>query len=242
MGAQWRFKTTTLSHDRTELKKLDQSWVRLPQRKRLFALTVFSKSFDAVVIASGHYHVCRVPDIPGLAEWKRRWPSRVQHSKTYRRPSQFKGQVWTRFFWGSQFRSDSVWRVECSAYWSGNLIDWYRPRAWFRSQHNIPDIAGRKFRFAAYSSSRERYPRKWHRMFRDATTRRLREWSRLRPLGPDPLSGHLEGQACSFRYPSRHRMHRLSPVAAIPLRLPQRRHPRESSVRHGSGDWRYPTP
>ncbi|KAI4693563.1 uncharacterized protein J4E88_001936 [Alternaria novae-zelandiae] len=42
--------------------------------------------FDAVVIASGHYHTPRVPDTPGLAEWKRRFPGRVQHSKSYRRP------------------------------------------------------------------------------------------------------------------------------------------------------------
>ena len=32
-GARWRFKTTTLLHDRTELKKLEQSWVGLPQFK-----------------------------------------------------------------------------------------------------------------------------------------------------------------------------------------------------------------
>lgn len=51
--------------------------------------------FDAVVIASGHYHACRIPDIPGLAVWKKRWPSRVQHSKSYRHPSGFKDQVST---------------------------------------------------------------------------------------------------------------------------------------------------
>ena len=49
--------------------------------------------FDAVIIASGHYHACRIPDIPGLAAWKASWPDRVQHSKTYRRPEAFAGQV-----------------------------------------------------------------------------------------------------------------------------------------------------
>ena len=39
-GAKWRFKTTTLLHDRTEPKKLEQSWVSLPQSKCFFALTV----------------------------------------------------------------------------------------------------------------------------------------------------------------------------------------------------------
>jgi ACS family pantothenate transporter-like MFS transporter len=51
------------------------------------------QEFDAVVVANGHYHACKVPDIPGLKEWKSRWPSRVQHSKTYRLPNEFKDQA-----------------------------------------------------------------------------------------------------------------------------------------------------
>ncbi|KAI1625639.1 FAD dependent oxidoreductase [Exophiala viscosa] len=49
--------------------------------------------FDAVVVASGHYHAPRVPDIPGLAEWKRAYPSRIQHSKRYRNPEGFDNQT-----------------------------------------------------------------------------------------------------------------------------------------------------
>ncbi|USP82723.1 hypothetical protein yc1106_09997 [Curvularia clavata] len=45
-----------------------------------------TQEFDAVVVASGHYHAARVPDTPGLAGWKKRWPDRVQHSKRYRKP------------------------------------------------------------------------------------------------------------------------------------------------------------
>ena len=33
-----------------------------------------------------------MPDIPGLKEWKEAWPARVQHSKRYRRPQEFKDQ------------------------------------------------------------------------------------------------------------------------------------------------------
>ncbi|KAF2212505.1 hypothetical protein CERZMDRAFT_121267 [Cercospora zeae-maydis SCOH1-5] len=51
-----------------------------------------TKEFDAVVVAAGHYHACNVPDIPGLAAWKKHFPSRVQHSKRYARPDQFKDQ------------------------------------------------------------------------------------------------------------------------------------------------------
>lgn len=48
--------------------------------------------FDAVVVASGHYHACNVPNIPGLPEWKRQWPERIWHSKRYRSPTDFKDQ------------------------------------------------------------------------------------------------------------------------------------------------------
>ncbi|KAF4556520.1 Flavin-binding monooxygenase-like protein 13 [Elsinoe fawcettii] len=50
------------------------------------------ESFDAVVVAVGHYHACNVPDIPGLADWKRAYPDRVFHSKGYRHPYDFKDQ------------------------------------------------------------------------------------------------------------------------------------------------------
>jgi cation diffusion facilitator CzcD-associated flavoprotein CzcO len=53
------------------------------------------QEFDSVVVASGHYHSPNVPDIPGLKEWKKRWPDRVQHSKGYRKPDDFKDQVGT---------------------------------------------------------------------------------------------------------------------------------------------------
>lgn len=48
--------------------------------------------FDAVVVASGHYHMPRIPDIPGLKELKQAWPKRVWHSKRYRNPAVFKDQ------------------------------------------------------------------------------------------------------------------------------------------------------
>ncbi|KAH7413788.1 dimethylaniline monooxygenase [Phaeosphaeria sp. MPI-PUGE-AT-0046c] len=51
-----------------------------------------SEVFETVVVASGHYHAPRVPPTPGLAEWKRRWPDRVQHSKRYRSPEGAKGK------------------------------------------------------------------------------------------------------------------------------------------------------
>lgn len=65
-GTKWGVRTSTLS---SNCKVSEQLW-----------------SFDAVVIASGHYHTCRIPDFPGLAQWKNKWPTRIQHSKSYRKP------------------------------------------------------------------------------------------------------------------------------------------------------------
>ncbi|KAI4863657.1 FAD/NAD(P)-binding domain-containing protein [Hypoxylon rubiginosum] len=49
--------------------------------------------FDAVVVASGHYHIPFVPDVPGLSTWKQRFPNRVTHSKQYRTPKPFSNQT-----------------------------------------------------------------------------------------------------------------------------------------------------
>ncbi|KAK0128997.1 hypothetical protein ONS95_000938 [Cadophora gregata] len=51
------------------------------------------EEFDGVVVASGHYHAAKIPDIPGLKEWKTSWPDRIYHSKSYRKPDELKGQT-----------------------------------------------------------------------------------------------------------------------------------------------------
>ncbi|OKL61241.1 hypothetical protein UA08_03109 [Talaromyces atroroseus] len=55
---KWRVETRTWDHDTQETAA--QHWV-----------------FEAVVVASGHYHAPKTPSIPGLAEWKTAWPSRT---------------------------------------------------------------------------------------------------------------------------------------------------------------------
>lgn len=44
----------------------------------------WTESFDAVVVASGHYSVPFIPRISGIGEWYKRWPERLQHSKQFR--------------------------------------------------------------------------------------------------------------------------------------------------------------
>ncbi|KAI1304325.1 hypothetical protein F5Y03DRAFT_358034 [Xylaria venustula] len=58
-----------------------------------FSVSKKSERFDAVVVASGHYHIPFVPDVPGLSDWKDRFPGRVFHSKSYRTPEPFRGKT-----------------------------------------------------------------------------------------------------------------------------------------------------
>ncbi|MCJ1401790.1 hypothetical protein MMC11_005007 [Xylographa trunciseda] len=75
-GQQWNFLSTTLGH-------------RASGDIRMVAQV---RKFDAVVVASGHYHAANVPDIPGLKDWRAAWPGRIEHSKGYRQPHGFKNQ------------------------------------------------------------------------------------------------------------------------------------------------------
>ncbi|KAF9691130.1 hypothetical protein EKO04_010597 [Ascochyta lentis] len=75
-GEKWNVRTSTLHTGDDGTLSLEKS----------------TSDFDAIVVASGHYHAPRVPDIPGLADWKRQYPQRVQHSKGYRKPEDFQGK------------------------------------------------------------------------------------------------------------------------------------------------------
>jgi len=46
-----------------------------------------------VVVASGHYHAAKTPSTPGLSELKTAIPTRIMHSKRYRRPEEFKDET-----------------------------------------------------------------------------------------------------------------------------------------------------
>ncbi|KAI3336589.1 FAD/NAD(P)-binding domain-containing protein [Xylariaceae sp. AK1471] len=70
---------------------VETSTLRVEESK--FSVSRKSGSFDAVVVASGHYHIPFVPDTPGLSAWKDRFPGRVIHSKSYRTPEPFKGKT-----------------------------------------------------------------------------------------------------------------------------------------------------
>lgn len=51
-----------------------------------------AQTFDAVVIASGHFDVPYVPTVPGIEAWHKAYPGRIIHSKFYRKPEDFSGK------------------------------------------------------------------------------------------------------------------------------------------------------
>jgi hypothetical protein len=101
-GKLWSVDTTTLLSDscgnltRSSTSTVSSDWYRTSWRLTRYQM------FDAVVVASGHYHTPKIPNTPGLADWKRLWPDRVQHSKSYRSPGDAHGKVRSKsssMFW-----------------------------------------------------------------------------------------------------------------------------------------------
>jgi thioredoxin reductase len=52
----------------------------------------WTESFDAVVVAAGHYSVPFIPATPGLAEFSKNFPGSVEHSKSWRKPEHYRGK------------------------------------------------------------------------------------------------------------------------------------------------------
>ena len=51
-----------------------------------------TQTYDAVVVASGHFSVPFIPDIPGIAAWNKSFPDVISHSKYYDSPEPFRGK------------------------------------------------------------------------------------------------------------------------------------------------------
>lgn len=52
----------------------------------------WTETFDAVVVAAGHYTVPFIPETPGLAELSQNFPGSVEHSKAWRGPEKYRGK------------------------------------------------------------------------------------------------------------------------------------------------------
>ncbi|RLV84736.1 Thiol-specific monooxygenase [Meyerozyma sp. JA9] len=53
----------------------------------------YQRNFDAIVVATGHYHVPFIPDVPGLREAQEKFPGLVKHAKYFRTPERYKDKV-----------------------------------------------------------------------------------------------------------------------------------------------------
>ena len=51
-----------------------------------------TQTYDAVVVASGHFSVPYLPDIPGIVDWDQSYPETISHSKFYDSPEPFAGK------------------------------------------------------------------------------------------------------------------------------------------------------
>ncbi|KAI8966388.1 FAD/NAD(P)-binding domain-containing protein [Daldinia sp. FL1419] len=52
----------------------------------------WEETFDAVILANGHYSVPYIPYVKGLEEYAKKFPGRVSHSKYYRSPLPYTGK------------------------------------------------------------------------------------------------------------------------------------------------------
>lgn len=53
----------------------------------------YKESFDAVIVATGHYHVPFIPDVDGLKQVWEKYPNKVKHSKYFRKNHDFKDKT-----------------------------------------------------------------------------------------------------------------------------------------------------
>jgi cation diffusion facilitator CzcD-associated flavoprotein CzcO len=80
---------TTVEH----AQKKDGKWVLTLRREGPDKNYWWQETFDALVVASGHYNIPWIPQIPGILEYDVKFPGRVLHSKHFRDATKFKGKV-----------------------------------------------------------------------------------------------------------------------------------------------------
>ena len=76
-------------------EKQDDKWILTLRKESPGQKTDYwwQESFDAVVVASGHYNIPYIPNIPGLAEYEDRYPGTIRHSKHFGLASAYQDKV-----------------------------------------------------------------------------------------------------------------------------------------------------
>ncbi|GJC86157.1 thiol-specific monooxygenase [Colletotrichum liriopes] len=52
----------------------------------------WQETFDALIVATGHYNIPWIPNIEGITEYDKRFPGRIVHSKHFRGSDKYKGK------------------------------------------------------------------------------------------------------------------------------------------------------
>ncbi|KAK5651257.1 hypothetical protein OQA88_12665 [Cercophora sp. LCS_1] len=73
-------------------EKVNGEWVLTLRKEGRYKDYWWQESFDALVVATGHYNVPWIPEVEGIVEYDRRWPGRVVHSKHFRSGEGFRGK------------------------------------------------------------------------------------------------------------------------------------------------------
>lgn len=90
-GGYTRFLELNTTVERAE--KNGEEWILTLRRETPTSNSWWQETFDALAVATGHYNVPWLPNIPGLLGYDRRWPERVVHSKHFRDAAKFAGKV-----------------------------------------------------------------------------------------------------------------------------------------------------
>lgn len=80
----------------------------LVKTQNILTTATEESTYDAVVIASGHYNVPYIPDISGAQAWDRAYPGAMIHSKFYRSRDGFKNKVGVSA-WSGWVASSDAW-------------------------------------------------------------------------------------------------------------------------------------
>ena len=88
---------TSLVHFRTEVTdiqlmpgSLQDAWI--VETRSLDSKAINRQKYDAVVVASGHYNVPKLPDLSGIQQWDKAYPGSIAHSMLYRTPVSYSGK------------------------------------------------------------------------------------------------------------------------------------------------------
>ncbi|KAL3420988.1 hypothetical protein PVAG01_07433 [Phlyctema vagabunda] len=72
------------------VEKVGKEWVVTLRKDNGETDYWWQETFDAVVVANGHYSVPFIPEVPGLLELEQKFPGTVEHSKSFRGPERYK--------------------------------------------------------------------------------------------------------------------------------------------------------